>query len=78
MCIAEGFLETLQCLLKDAEAQEGIAHTEAHLAIQLQAHSGALHVQASLAVRDGFLEFTEFLIAPSQVQVALHKVVRVL
>lgn len=76
--VAQGLLVALQGLLEDAEAQEGVAHAQTYLAVELQAHSGALHVQAGLAVGHGLLEVAQLLVAARQVQVALRQVVRVL
>lgn len=42
--VAQGLLVTLQGFLKDTEAKKSVAHAQAHLAIELQAHGGALHV----------------------------------
>lgn len=78
VCVAQGFLIAFQGLLEDAEAQEGVAHAEAHLAVELQADGGALHVQAGLAVGHRLLEVAQLLVAARQVQVALGEVVRVL
>lgn len=78
VCVAQGLLVALQGLLEDAEAQEGVAHAEAHLAVELQADGGALHVQAGLAVGHRFLEVAQLLVAARQVQVALGQVVGVL
>lgn len=78
VCVAQGFLIALQGLLEDAEAQEGVAHAEAHLAVELQADGGALHVQAGLAVGHRLLEVAQLLVAARQVQVALGEVVGVL
>lgn len=77
VCIAKGLLVALQGLLEDAQAQESVAHAETHLAVELQADGGALHVQAGLAVGHGLLEVTELLVAARQVQVAFSEVVRV-
>ena len=44
VCVAQGLLVALQSFLEDAEAQEGVAHAQAHLAVELQADRGALHV----------------------------------
>lgn len=44
VCIAQGLLVALQGLLEHAEPQVGIAHAQTHLAVKLQADSGALHV----------------------------------
>lgn len=76
--VAQGLLVALQGLLEDAQAQESVAHAEAHLAVELQADGGALHVQAGLAVGHGLLEVAELLVAACQVQVALGEVVGVL
>lgn len=76
--VAQGLLVALQGFLEDAEAQEGVAQAQTYLAVELQAHGGALHVQAGLAVGHGFLEVAQLLIAACQVQVALCQVVRVL
>lgn len=78
VCVAQGFLIAFQGLLEDAQAQEGVAHAEAHLAVELQADGGALHVQAGLAVGHRLLEVAQLLVAARQVQVALGEVVRVL
>lgn len=76
--IAQGLLVALQSFLEDAEAQECVAHAETHLAIELQADGGALHVQAGLAIGHRFLEVAQLLVAARQVQVALCQVVGVL
>lgn len=78
VCVAQGLLVALQGLLEDAQAQESIAHAEAHLAIELQADGSALHVQAGLAVGHGLLEVAELLVAARQVQVAFGEVIGVL
>lgn len=44
VCVAQGLLVALQGLLEDAQAQESVAHAKAHLAIELQADGGTLHV----------------------------------
>lgn len=44
VCIAKGLLVALQSFLEDTEAQEGVAHAKTHLAVELQADSGSLHV----------------------------------
>lgn len=76
--VAQGLLVALQSFLEDAEAQESVAHAQTYLAVELQAHGGALHVQAGLAVGHRFLEVAQLLVAARQVQVALRQVVRVL
>lgn len=76
--VAQGLLVALQGFLEDAEAQEGVAHAQTHLAVELQAHGGALHVQAGLAVGHRLLEVAQLLVAARQVQVALGQVVRIL
>lgn len=42
--IPQSLLITFQSFLKDTKAQEGIAHAQTHLAVELQANCGALHV----------------------------------
>ena len=76
--IAQGFLEALQGLLEEAEAQEGIAHAQADLASELGGRPGARQAEAGLAVGDGLVELTQLLVAARQVQVALQEEVGVL
>ncbi|KAK7828919.1 hypothetical protein U0070_002149 [Myodes glareolus] len=65
-------------LLEEAEAQESIAHAQADLAPKLSTSPGARQAKAGLAVGDGFVELTQFLIAACQVQVAFKQEVGIL
>lgn len=78
VCVAQGFLVALQGLLEHTQAQERVAHAQAHLSVELQADGRPLHVQAGLAVGHRLLVVAELLVAARQVQVALRQVVGVL
>lgn len=41
--VAQGLLVALQSFLEDTEAQEGVAHAQTYLSVELQAYGGALH-----------------------------------